>query len=1061
MPPRRIVRTTFGVLLSSVIAVGLLRSAKGEVSGTPASTNEPALRDYLTGNGLLNRGLHELAIAEYRKFLSQYPQHAKAPLAKYGLAVALFRLNRFEEALAELESMQTPPDFPYAAEVCTIAGQCQLALKRPDAAVESFAKVLTRFAEHELADDAAAGAVEALYLAGHHEEAVSRGRSFASQWPQDPLGERVVYFAGLSEVARHDYGAAAEQFQQLVENYPGGPFAEHSSLLLAQCLQKDDAVEPAIEQYRRVVAGGGLFLADALAGLGALLYQRGDRDEAGQTLDRLISDFAESPHVSPARLQRGRLYFDEGQFGRALTEFGHLASSEFADAAAFWAAKCELRVDQPSAAAKRLADALSRFPESNLRAEMTYDRAIALLRCDDLNGAIVGLEDFRAHFADHALAPDALRLLATTEHRREGYERSNAHCTRFQSEYPEHESASEMTFLAAENDFLLGQMDRAAAAFGDFLKKYPSASQFTKAKFRLGLCLYRLERFDEAAIALETLAANAKREQAFRPALLALGDIYFQRGEWKRAEGHFAEYLEADTTVDSADDALFKLALSRQRQERYEDSLGLYARLVDQFPQSPHRAQALFERGQCFTALKRFDEAVAAFERVLTEGGSNPFAAHALSQLAAIAASRGESEKAAGLFAQLAERAGDDGGRADALFQRAQALMADSKLADAESAYRLYVERFPTGTHVPEARLRSAIAIARQDRCADALAAMEVAAHEGVGKLSSSLRAALSYEKGWCLRALGRNDDAAAAFRAVLKEPSAGSYDLHAMLELGQLESEAGQFAAAVEILGRLRDTMAARPAEADSSLGEQSFYRLALAHFELRQFEPAASLFEEFLGARPKSPLVAAAGFYAGEASFKLNRHEKAIAHFTRIVKEYKDDAVFAPTLLRLGECLSVLQRWAPSEQTFATYLDRFADSEAAYQARFGLAWARENQKRFDEAIAAYAQVVTNHQGQTAARAQFQIGQCLFAQQKYDDAVRELLKVDILYAYPEWSAAALYEAGRCFEKLNKPAEAQRQFGQVTEKYKDTNWAQLATKKLNELSTAAAPPGRS
>jgi TolA-binding protein len=101
---------------------------------------------------------------------------------------------------------------------------------------------------------------------------------------------------------------------------------------------------------------------------------------------------------------------------------------------------------------------------------------------------------------------------------------------------------------------------------------------------------------------------------------------------------------------------------------------------------------------------------------------------------------------------------------------------------------------------------------------------------------------------------------------------------------------------------------------------------------------------------------------------------------------------------------------------------------------------------------MAEYAIVTGKHQGPTAARAQFQIGECLFAQGKHDEAVRELLKVDILYAYPEWSAAALYEAGRCFEAMNQTEKARAQYEQVREKHGQTRWASLAAKRLTALA---------
>ncbi len=1028
-------------------------------SSAAENANDPALREYLTGNGLLNRGLYELAVAEYRKFLQTAVDHPKAPLARYGLTVSLFRLSRFDEALTELDPLRQQADFAYGPEVWTIAGQCELSLKRNDAAVQSFRVVEQRFADHELADDAAAGTIEALFLLERHEEAALACKQFEARWPENPLRERVLHFWGLSLLELGRFSDAAEKFEAIVKGYPKGPFAETASLMLAQCLQRDGAADKAIEQYRRTLTTGGQSTPDALANLGSLLFGRRDYAEAAKTLDRLIEQFPNSPHLPQARLQRAQIRFEEGDFRRALAAFEGLTSSPPGDEAEFWAAKCELRLDDPQAAAHRLTRAVSKHPTSAILAEMTYDRAIALHRAQKYEDAIAGLLEFRKRFPEHELSAPALRLLATTQHQRGQYESSRSYCAAFVAEYPRHEAVVELAFLAAENDFVAGQLQRAADGFKHFIENHASDPQAAKAKFRLGLALFRLEQFDEAAAWLEHVASIAGEDALFRPALVALGDIHFHRGEWKQAEVRFTQYLKFDADVPSADDALLKLALCKQREERFDDALADYARLLDRFSSSPHRIQAMFEKGQCLAALKRLDDAVVAFEAVVAQGRDTQFAAHALSQLGAIAASRGQSDKAAEVYAKLAGAAKDDGLRGDAVFQQAQALMSNGRFADAESAYRSYLTGHPAGPRAKETELRLAIAIARQDRCAEALAAMK-SVNPSAPELPSPLRAALAYEKGWCLLTLDRNEDAADAFRSVLKEPSPAPYDLHALLELGGLESKAGQFDRAVATLSKLRDALSTRSSEVAASVAEQCTYRLAMAHYELSQFEQAIALLDEFLSLYGKSALAPAASFYAGEAAYKLNRYEKAVAQFTRVVKEFKDDPVFAPTLLRLGECLAALQRWALSEQSFNTYLDRYPTNDAAYQAQFGLGWARENQKRFDEAIAAYSLVVAGHQGPTAARAQFQIGQCLFAQQKYEDAVRELLKVDILYAYPEWSAAALFEASRCFERLGKIAEARTHLIQVEEKFKDTQWAAMAAKRLSEMSSAVALPGR-
>ena len=190
-------------MLGAVVAV--LSSAGRLALCGPESEHPDANiveRDYLSGNGLLNRGLYEPAAAEYRKFLSEHGDHEKAALARYGLAVSLFRLGQFEETIAELTPLQKLPDFAYAAETWTIAGQCHLARGRNAEAVTAFSTVAERYAKHDLADYAAAGAIEALCADKRYEEAVKRCHDFGTQWPESPLRERLEFFGALSAMGK-------------------------------------------------------------------------------------------------------------------------------------------------------------------------------------------------------------------------------------------------------------------------------------------------------------------------------------------------------------------------------------------------------------------------------------------------------------------------------------------------------------------------------------------------------------------------------------------------------------------------------------------------------------------------------------------------------------------------------------------------------------------------------------------------------------------------------------------------------------------------------------------
>jgi len=1031
-------------------------------SSSESESNDPALRDYLAGNGLLNRGLYELAGAEYRKFLSQHPNHEKTPVARYGLGVSLFRLTKYDEAVRELEPLGKRKSFTYGAEVGTVLGQCHLAMRRYGPAAEAFESAVTRYGDHELADDASAGCAEALYLAGKHDESIARCEVLVSRWPDSPLRERAEFFWGLALMAKGEYGAGAVRLSKLLRRFPKGQFADRASLLLAQCHHRTGVVDRAVEQYHSIIkAAKSRYVPEAMHGLALLAQQQDNPKEAGGILDQLLRKYPNSPLVPSAQLHRGRAWFDLGKFDRAFDVFKQISKDnvELRDDAAYWMAKCKLRQGAFDEAAKRLGQAVGKYPKSDLLPEMLYDRAVALVQADERETAVKVLSEFRSRFPKHAMAADALHLLGATEHQRERYDQSLGYCRMFLKQYPSHELAPTIAFLAGENDFLAGRYDKAVDAYRTFLSAHPNDPQADKAGFRLGTALHRLDRLDEALDVLAKVKDRGDEDAVLRTSLMTVGDIHFQRGEWKNAERHLTDYLARGLDVPSADDALLKLGLARQRQGRYEAALSAYDTLLERFDKSPHRLQAVFERGQSLVSLERHAEANSAFERVLDEGRDSRFATHALNHLGSIALKGKDYEEAAKRFAQVVRASEGDDLKAEALFQRGQALTAGGQFRSAEKVFMQYLDEYGDGERAPQACARLAIAQARQDRHEDALKTIKRVERQYGKKIDPSLRAAVVYEKAWCLRELGKTDEAVRAYRDLLSNHSKDAPNVHAVLELAEMEAAAKRYQSAVDLLEPQQKAMEDGSAEVPADVREASTYRLAVCFFELGEFERTARLLEEFGKEFPDSSLLASAGFFCGEALFKTGKHERAAKHLTRVVREFPSDPACGPGLLRLGECLATLQRWSGSERVFAEFLDRFGHGEHWFQAQFGVGWARENQSRYDEAVAAYRGLVERHQGPTAARAQFQIGECLFAQKKYEQAVRELLKVDILYAYPQWSAAALYEAGRCFEKLSQPEKARQQFEAVARKYEQTQWADLASKRLAQAS-AGSLPGR-
>lgn len=1042
-------------LLAAALSFLLTVAALAQEPARSGDSADPVLADFHLANGLLNRGLHDLAADAYRKFLEAHAQHEKAPVARYGLGVCLTRLGKPREAVEQFVALRGVRDFPFAAEAAVLHGQALLALERFDDAVAVLSDAVEKHPNHELSDDAAAAGVEAAVRAGAAKVARAAAARFHQRWPQSPHLPRVEFFQASAELAEGEHAAAAARFSRVVAAAPEGLLAPAAEFQAAQAAQRAGDAAAAERGFRAALERtDSPYRRDALYGLAMVLADAGQYKEAATLLDQYLTEASDAPAASAARLARAHAAFALEDWSRAAALFEQCAQADGADAAvaAYWAAKSVLRGGDAAAAAARFAAAQQRFPQSPLAAECAYDHGVALLRAAQLEAAATCFRTVVDTYPRHALWGDALAALASCEFKLGRTKSAIERCRAFLAGRPNHPQTPAVRSLLADSLYADGQFADAAPVYAEVAQYAADPSAARAARTRQALALFQCERFDEAAPLLRELAASSDAAPEQRNVSLALGEIDFRRGEWKAAEEHLATAISlAEPGADVAG-TLLKLGLARQRQARHADALAALDRLLETSAPDGLRLQALFERGQALVALKRDADAQTAFEQLLSAAPDGEHRVHALNHLAAIAQRSGDLARAARLYAEVRASAGDSPLAAEALLQQGLVLHAAGRDAEAAEALMRFLESSPQDGRGTLARACAGVCLYRLGRHDEALSLLDRLDAAEFLRLDASLRDAAGFARGECLLATRRTTDAATLFRELAARD--GPFRAHAALRLAEQEMSGKRWAAAADVLRPLVAASDGLPPDVLSAVR----YRLGVCAFEQGDTDQAVSALEALLAATPEGELAASASHYTGEAHLRSGRASRAAQHFERAAALYGRAPQGGAALLRLGECLITLQHWPRAEAVFSEYLERFGDSADAYQARFGVGWARENQSRHLEAIESYREVVERHQGPTAARAQFQIGECLFALKRHEDAVRELLKVDILFAYPEWSAAALYEAGRCFEALNKTVEAREQFRRVVENHGQTRWAQLAAERL--AARAPQPPGR-
>jgi len=1034
-----------------------LAAAAGLVLASPALAQGGA-RDndarFYAANGMLERGLYDLAAEEYRAFLSTNPDSEHADTARYGLAAALAATGDDAGALDALGDLADPDGFGFAADASLLRGRAHLRLGAPAEAADALSGLLERFPEHPTAPEAAALYVEALLGAGEAARAAEAAETAAEYPLAAAVRQRLDLVWGIALVTAGHDAAGAERFANATGAGIPGPVADQAELLLAQSLERAGDDNAAAEAYETVLDGPeDARTPAALLGAARIDRRGGDDATAAQRLDRVIGDFGSSSSAPEAALLRGRIALDADDAQRAKALFAAVArvGGPLEDDAVYWGSRASRALDNHAEAAGTLESFATDYQQSELIPYAAYERAAALWASGDAEAAEPLFAAFGEDHGDHELSPDALHALVQVRHELGNDEGTLRAARQFAARFSEHPLRPEADFLAAESLFMLGEDERAAAAYEKWLADHEDHEREESARFRLGLTFARMGNFTDAEPLLEPAAARGVEDPFYRPALLALGDGRFAAGRFDDAEAPLTAFVRTSDDSGAVADANLKLGLSLLRLSRADEAIGPLRAAADAEGSEDRRAHASYALGRAQAANEEIPAAKLTLESLVDSGEAGRFEAFACRELGLLARAEGRSAEAERWFARAAE-AGTGEVAAESALDAGRTLLASGAYTEAAGRLREAM-RLGEGTAVaPRALASLVIALARDGSDDAALSTAEDLQETGRADVEPAVLAAVDYERARCLMRRGDTEQARGLLRAVM-DSGDSSLAPYARLELAASEMEASDFAGAAETLGPLVD------ADLPADLKEPARYRAGVCAFELGESQKVVELLATFHEDFPESDVASSADLMCGESLVALGRPGRAVDHLERASDDDVADSIAEPALLRLGEALATLQYWARSEEAFRAHQQRSSDSELWFQSRFGLGWARENQGRRSEAIEDYREVADRHRGATAARAQFQIGQCLFAEGELEDAIRELVKVDILHAYPEWSGAALYEAGRCFEQLGRMAEAREQFRAVVERFADSEWAELSAERLDRM-TETAPPGR-
>jgi len=991
---------------------------------------------------MLNTDMVKMARAEYRSFLSRWPDHRRFAEGRYGLAVCLYRMDDYAGAAAQLRKTLGASEFRGRGQAMELLSQCYLAGGDYKNARKNLEKLLSDHPTGPHVESARVSLAQTLYMLGYAEKSLEAFEKFLKSYPKSRYAPAAYFYIAQCRLALKQYDKAIAALQVTLKINDTGPHAIEASKLLGQCYEAKGKYDLAERNYLTfILKAPGDRKAEGYLGLALNYYRAGKYPQAIDALKLLLKKYPSSAYARPGRMQLGLSQFAAGQHAAARKTLELAARESPGDApeGQYWISRCDMALGDNTAAyavLKRLAEAKTK--PANLE-RISFDMVICLVNMGKWDTASKACAEFSRNWPESPLAGEATYHHAWCLHQLKAFLQSSEACREVlkQAKSPRTDAARE---LIAENLLASKEYSQAEKAYAALAKAKPANKWYL---LRLRQCAYYQDKYESAASHLGSLGkpADVAKDPTLSRSLFLLGCCQLQLKRNAPAVESLKVYLS--TAKLDRNEAAYRLAQAQRRAGKQRQAnvtlLDLFwniEKLTDRWA-----IRAAFDYGYDAFAQNDAKQAAPALKKVAQADAPAELAAPTAYMLAWLDFNAGRYDRAAEKFAQVTARWPKHQRAGDCVYYRGVSLHRAGKNKQAIALFDGYLKARPAGAHAAEARTVKAACLQALGQIPKATKSLSDLAGGPKTRTASAL-----YKLAWLQRKQDDIDGAIRTYNALIKEFPKSELTKAARIELADLLFARKGYAAAAKLLAEaLKDKSAA------GQSGPTGAYRLGQCLLLSGRSKEAAVAFEGFAMQYPKHAQAAPAKYQAAMIYGKLGDLPKARKALIELLQIAPDGEVAQSAQIALGNFYAAGGDFDSARGAYALFLDRYPKSKQLLQGQYGMGWTMHNQKKYAEARTWYAKVVSADNGLTAAKAQLQIGRTYWSQGEFRLAARELLKVEILYNHPELSSKALCEAGLAFEKLRDVKMALKEYRLCVKKYSDSPSARLAAARIKAI----------
>jgi TolA-binding protein len=668
---------------------------------------------YLYGFSLRSENRPDEALAQFKRILAEFPRSRFRPDAWMAVAEARFYSDSdYKGALAGYEEVLKYPDSPLYDLALFKTAWCYWKLGEPQNAAKRFKEVLDLGSGKATAraDQLTEGGKKRLaelksealdYLVQIFTEDERKGAKDAYEFLSS-IGGAAYSRKVIDKLAntffnqaRYDRAIEAQRF--LVNLDPLDPECPERQKQIALAYREMDDNKSAVKELRKL-AETYLEGSDWAKGQSKETIKK-----SNEMIATLLRDQAKNLHADAQRVEMYQKKIDLERYGRA------------AEAYTFYLSKFP---EDPSAIeiSYLLGDIHFLKTRENEKAGDAYlfvgrSKPVGKLHKDALFNAIVAYERVRQEKRPGGSNPGKQEVLPTDKKMGEAIDL-------YATLFPNDPDIPGILYKNGELFYIAGDYDESIKRFGLIVEKYPKHAAAQDAGNKILESLNKAKDYEN----VESWARRLLKVQAFqdKSSQDRLGklviDAGMKAGEQKAEKdpvGAATIYLRVQKefpTSPRAPQALSNAATLYNRAGKPEESVKVYAILIDKYPQAAETPGAAWSAGKLYEAAALWDQAARFYTVLADRYPKDAKAADALYNAGILKEHLGDTQGAIAAFSEYAKRHKEREDARKVAFRIGVVLAEGGQHDGAARAFGDFVRQYPAGADTIEALERQGVA---------------------------------------------------------------------------------------------------------------------------------------------------------------------------------------------------------------------------------------------------------------------------------------------------------------------------------------------------------------